>query len=181
MTQVVVEYGADLHSSKHGSGFPTLSSCPPGAEHYAKSSWNLNNLPNLKGSILRHVDTDISGMKVPWLYVGMCFSCFCWHTEDHWTYSINYLHWWVCLVGVVTVYLSVCRGEPKTWYGVPSAYAEALELAMKDQAPELFEDQPDLMHHLVTTLSPTVLQKKGIPVSEGVMVGGCEGDEFTHY
>ena len=47
----------------------------------------------------------------------------------------------------------------------PSAYAEALELAMKEQAPELFEDQPDLMHHLVTTLSPTVLQKKGIPVS----------------
>lgn len=80
-----------------------------------------------------------------------------------------------------SLYISVCRGEPKTWYGVPSAYAEALELAMKDQAPELFEDQPDLMHHLVTTLSPTVLQKKGIPVSEGVIVGGCEGDEFTHY
>ena len=80
---------------------------------------------------------------------------------------MNYLHWWVWSVGGVTV--CACsthdRGEPKTWYGVPSAYAEALELAMKEQAPELFEDQPDLMHHLVTTLSPTVLQKKGIPVS----------------
>ena len=57
------------------------------------------------------------------------------------------------------------RGEPKTWYGVPSAYAEALEQTMKEQAPELFECQPDLMHHLVTILSPSVLQKKGIPVS----------------
>ena len=56
------------------------------------------------------------------------------------------------------------RGEPKTWYGVPSAYAESLEATMKEQAPELFEHQPDLLHHLVTTLSPNILMKKGIPV-----------------
>ena len=56
------------------------------------------------------------------------------------------------------------RGEPKTWYGVPSAYAESLEATMKDQAPELFENQPDLLHHLVTTLSPNILMKQGIPV-----------------
>ena len=61
---------------------------------------------------------------------------------------------------------SLCaRGEPKTWYGVPSAYAESLEATMKDQAPELFVHQPDLMHDLVTLLSPTVLMKHGIPVS----------------
>ena len=57
------------------------------------------------------------------------------------------------------------RGEPKTWYGVPSAYAESLEATMKEQAPELFENHPDLMHDLVTTLSPNVLMKNGIPVS----------------
>ena len=38
---------------------------------------------------------------------------------------------------------------------------------MKEQAPELFESQPDLLHHLVTTLSPTILMKHGIPVSWG--------------
>lgn len=160
--EVTVEYGADLHSSIHGSGFPMYdpssdSVTVPGAEAYAKSGWNLNNLPNLKGSVLRHIDVNISGMKVPWLYVGMCFSCFCWHTEDHWIYSINYLHW----------------GEPKTWYGVPSAYADALEETMKEQAPELFDNQPDLMHHLATTMSPSLLMKNGIPV---VRTDQCAGE-----
>lgn len=56
------------------------------------------------------------------------------------------------------------RGEAKTWYGVPSAYADALEATMKEQAPELFENQPDLMHHLATTLNPSLLLKNGIPV-----------------
>ena len=65
----------------------------------------------------------------------------------------------------VCVCVCVCRGEPKTWYGVPSSFAVALEQTMKDVAPELFEKQPDLMHHLVTILSPNELMKNGIPVS----------------
>ncbi len=34
----------------------------------------------------------ITGVMVPWLYVGSCLSAFCWHVEDHALYSINYLH-----------------------------------------------------------------------------------------
>lgn len=147
---VTVEYGADLHTMDHGSGFPTKTSvnlftCD---QEYAESSWNLNNLPVLRGSVLGHINADISGMKVPWMYVGMCFATFCWHNEDHWSYSINYLHW----------------GEPKTWYGVPGSQAERFEHSMKSAAPELFHSQPDLLHQLVTIMNPNILTSEGVPV-----------------
>ena len=147
---VVVEYGADLHTMDHGSGFPTLTSKNLSKEDevYATSDWNLNRLPIVHNSILRAIDMDISGMKVPWLYVGMCFSTFCWHTEDHWTPSINYLHW----------------GEPKTWYGISAHNAEKAEAVMRESAKELFSGQPDLLHHIVTTMNPMVLQANGVPV-----------------
>jgi histone demethylase JARID1 len=100
-------------------------------------------------SVLRHISADVSGMKIPWCYVGMCFSSFAWHTEDHWSYSINYMHW----------------GEPKTWYGVSGAKAELLEECMKKNAPELFEQSPDLLHQLTTIMNPNVLMAYGVPVS----------------
>lgn len=63
---VTVEYGADLHTMDHGSGFPTKTSLNlyPGDQEYAESSWNLNNLPVLEGSVLGYINADISGMKV---------------------------------------------------------------------------------------------------------------------
>uniref|UniRef100_A0A1I8PMS0 [histone H3]-trimethyl-L-lysine(4) demethylase n=1 Tax=Stomoxys calcitrans TaxID=35570 RepID=A0A1I8PMS0_STOCA len=147
---VTVEYGADLHTMDHGSGFPTKSSLYllPGDQEYAESSWNLNNLPLLEDSILGHINADISGMNAPWMYVGMCFAAFCWHNEDHWSYSINYLHW----------------GEPKTWYGVPGSCAEQFEETMKQAAPELFASQPDLLHQLVTIMNPNILMNNRVPV-----------------
>ena len=91
----------------------------------------------------------ITGMIIPWMYVGMCFSAFCWHNEDHWTYSINYLHW----------------GEPKVWYGIPGDKAESFEKAMRNLVPDLFKSSPDLLHQLVTTCNPNLLTKLGVPVS----------------
>lgn len=57
------------------------------------------------------------------------------------------------------------RGEPKTWYGVPGAKAELLEECMKKNAPELFEQSPDLLHQLTTIMNPNILMHSGVPVS----------------
>uniref|UniRef100_A0AAV2ZPC4 [histone H3]-trimethyl-L-lysine(4) demethylase n=1 Tax=Pyxicephalus adspersus TaxID=30357 RepID=A0AAV2ZPC4_PYXAD len=157
---VTVQYGADIHSKEFSSGFPILdgkTELPPEEKAYATSGWNLNVMPVLEQSVLCHINADISGMKVPWLYVGMVFSAFCWHIEDHWSYSINYLHW----------------GEPKTWYGVPSSAAEQLEEVMKKLTPELFESQPDLLHQLVTLMNPNTLMSHGVPV---VRTNQCAGE-----
>ncbi|ETW09373.1 hypothetical protein, variant 1 [Aphanomyces invadans] len=115
---------------------------------YATSPWNLTNLPKLNGSMLQYLDEDIKGVMVPWMYVGMCFSTFCWHVEDHNFYSISYLH----------------RGAPKTWYGVPGHAADKMESVMRKVTPGLFGSQPDLHMQLVTMFSPETLQKHGVPV-----------------
>jgi hypothetical protein len=57
------------------------------------------------------------------------------HVEDHFLYSLNYMHF----------------GEPKVWYGVPSSEAVKLEESMRKNLPKLFEEQPYLLHEMVTT------------------------------
>lgn len=99
--EVEVMYGSDLDTSVYGSGFPRVTDQRPSSvgaeewEEYCASPWNLNNLPKLPGSVLRAVHHGIAGVMVPWLYVGMLFSSFCWHFEDHCFYSMNYHHWYV--------------------------------------------------------------------------------------
>mmetsp|Transcript_33955 Transcript_33955/g.58019 ORF Transcript_33955/g.58019 Transcript_33955/m.58019 type:complete len:695 (+) Transcript_33955:27-2111(+) len=133
-----VQYGSDLDVKSHGSGFPIESTHP----------WNLNILPTLPKSLLRYLPEHVSGITIPMMYVGMMFSCFCWHVEDDYLYSINYLH----------------TGAPKTWYGVSSYFSTHFEAAMKRSLPDLFEVQPDLLHHLTTMISPLELLANGVPV-----------------
>ncbi|KAI0244646.1 hypothetical protein L0F63_005270 [Massospora cicadina] len=143
LESVSVEYGADLHCPEYCSGFPTIGSDP-----LSKNPWNLSVLPLLPSSLLSRLPSNISGMTVPWVYAGMCLSTFCWHNEDHYTYSINYHH----------------LGDTKTWYGIPGSSAAAFEQAMELEAPELFRKQPDLLFHLSTLLSPADLLKHKVPV-----------------
>ena len=35
---------------------------------------------------------------------------------------------------------------------------------MRESAKELFQAQPDLLHHIVTTMNRNVLQAHGVPV-----------------
>lgn len=150
-----VRYGADIHNLRPGeiSGFPTLD--VPHSPYdkkldgttYIKHPWNLTQLPFAKGSLLNYIDSSISGMTIPWIYVGSLLSTFCWHVEDHYTLSANYCHF----------------GNVKKWYGIPSSYADEFERTMKTLAPDLFQRQPDLLHQLVTLISPSDLVAKGIP------------------
>ncbi|CAG8587699.1 6134_t:CDS:2, partial [Ambispora gerdemannii] len=143
---VDVEYGADINAMDYGSAFPDPELHP--LDLYSKHPWNLRNLPRHHGSLLHLIQPEIPGMMVPWLYVGMAFSAFCWHVEDHYTYSINYMHF----------------GETKTWYGIPSSSAERFEEVAQTLVPEFFEKQPDLLNQLTTILSPSKLVKAGVKV-----------------
>jgi len=175
---VDVHYGADVDTSAHGSAFPRVWDLDHGARDAAKDAaathpWNLNNVPRHPKpgtgpggvlssaddvtdadddgehrSLLRRVHDHIPGVLVPWLYFGSTFSSFCWHFEDHALYSMNYNH----------------LGAAKTWYGVPGASADDFEQSFKKAMPDLFASQPDLLFQLVTMLSPSLLQKDGVPV-----------------
>lgn len=79
----------------------------------------------------------ISGMSVPWVYVGGPFSTFCWHKEDHYTMSANYCH----------------TGSPKQWYGIPSSCCEEFERRVKELvSPDMGRKQGDIMHQLVSQI-----------------------------
>lgn len=49
-------------------------------------------------------------------------------------------------------------GAPKMWYGVPGKDACKLEEAMRKHLPELFEEQPDLLHKLVSECFSATVQ-----------------------
>lgn len=81
--ELEVYYGADLDSRTVASGFKHTEELPAPA-------WHLNKLPRQAGphpSLLRHMTEDVTGVNHPWLYIGMLFSSFCWHVEDHLLYS----------------------------------------------------------------------------------------------
>lgn len=133
-----VQYGSDVDVMKSGSMFPKTF----------KSDWNLTRMAKADESWLKFLGQTIPGINSPMIYIGMLFSSFCWHTEDNYLYSTNYIH----------------SGASKVWYGVPSFAAHKFESVMKTKLPNLFGAQPDLIHGLVTMLSPTVLRDHGVPI-----------------
>jgi histone demethylase JARID1 len=87
----------------------------------------------------------------------MLFSAFCWHVEDHYLGSVNYLH----------------AGAPKTWYGVPGASADAFEDAVRVMVPGLLDAAPDLLHRLVTLVPPAALRDgHGVEVFQALQKPG---------
>jgi histone demethylase JARID1 len=90
-----VEYAADMRVDKYGSGFsrPGQPITDQRQSDYVDHPWNLNNLLVAKNSLMQFPRSrDLSGINIPWLYVGMRYSTFCWHYEDLMLSSINYAH-----------------------------------------------------------------------------------------
>jgi [histone H3]-trimethyl-L-lysine4 demethylase len=90
----------------------------------------------------------MSGINVPWVYVGMKYSTFCWHFEDLMLPSINYSH---------------C-GKPKLWYGVPEFHREKFDRVVKEKSSLLFKKNPNILFEVVTMISPAYLSSQGVMV-----------------
>ena len=151
---VRVEYGSDLDAAVYGSGFLAPreatgdelgvddAAAPRRSDAPSHHAWDFNELIHHPSNLLRVVGSDVPGLTRPWLYFGMLFSAFCWHVEDHFLGSVNYLH----------------AGAPKTWYGIPGASADAFEDAVRVMVPGLLDAAPDLLHRLVTLVPPAALR-----------------------
>lgn len=149
-----VEYACDIE----GSAFSESPSDPLGT-----SKWNLKDLARHPDSILRLLETPIPGVTDPMLYIGMLYSMFAWHVEDHYLYSLNYHH---------------C-GAPKTWYGVPGYAAHDFENVVREHVydQELLLDEAegamyDFLIGKTTMFPPNMLSKHGVPVFKAVQKPG---------
>jgi histone demethylase JARID1 len=145
---MTVEYAADLPVSKHGSGFPTFDTKGSQDENfnYKENLFNLNNLYKSPKSILRIADEKrefISGITVPWVYMGMMFSTFCWHVEDLWLNSINYSH----------------KGGIKTWYVIPAS-----DKGKFDEFVGKKTNDPEFLDRITFMLNPLEIKKAGIRI-----------------
>ncbi|XP_056851151.1 lysine-specific demethylase JMJ13-like isoform X1 [Raphanus sativus] len=149
-----VEYACDVD----GSAFSSAPGDPLGS-----SKWNLNKVSRLPKSILRLLETSIPGVTEPMLYIGMLFSMFAWHVEDHYLYSINYQH---------------C-GASKTWYGVPGSAALNFEKVVREcvYSDEIMstngEDGAfDVLLGKTTIFPPKILLDHDVPVYKAVQKPG---------
>ena len=125
-----------------------------------ENDFNLINVNNLKNSLLQFTKNDqdkqISGITIPWFYYGMIYSTFCWHTEDLYLYSLNYLH----------------QGSPKIWYSIPSDQKEKMDDYIRSKYYAILMKEPDLIHKLTIHINPLELVQNGIKVHRTVQYPG---------
>lgn len=116
----------------------------------SNSPWNLQVIARSPGSLTRFMPDDIPGVTSPMVYIGMLFSWFAWHVEDHELHSMNFLH----------------TGSPKTWYAIPGDYAFSFEEVIRKQAYGGNLDRLaalSLLGEKTTLLAPEVVVESGIP------------------
>lgn len=123
-------------------------------DHYVdmkeeKGAFSLRNIYSMEDSLFQIVKGKteaISGIVIPWAYVACKFSTFCWHTEDLFLYSFNYMH----------------EGGCKVWYTVPYADVEKVRaLLLRDYADDL-KKRPGLLDDVLIHFSPVKLLREGV-------------------
>lgn len=80
--------------------------------------------------------------------MGMLWASFCWHIEDCYMYSANYMH----------------KGAAKTWYLVPGNQREKVEEVIKKTYPEIFAKRPNILNQIILQLNPLELMKEGVNI-----------------
>ncbi|KAF8388695.1 hypothetical protein HHK36_025375 [Tetracentron sinense] len=125
----------------------------PSVENIEGEYWPLVEKPTEEIEVLYGADLE-TGVAVDfqmsvwqWISKSVLFIIL-FLVEDHHLYLSNYMHW----------------SAPKMWYGILGSDSLKLDAAVKKYLPDLFEEQPDLIHKLVTQLSSTVLKSKGVPI-----------------
>ena len=111
--------------------------------------FSLRNIYSKEDSLFQVVQgktESISGIVIPWAYVACKFSSFCWHTEDLYLYSFNYMH----------------EGGCKIWYSIPFEDVEKVrELMLRKYKNEL-KKRPTLLDDVLISFSPIQLMKEGV-------------------
>lgn len=80
---------------------------------------------------------------MPWVYMGMLFSSFCWHVEDLWLNSLNYSH----------------TGATKTWYVIPEQDREKFDAYVLQKT-----GSRELLNSINFMIDPLELVAAGITV-----------------
>ncbi|KAJ8431626.1 hypothetical protein Cgig2_029034 [Carnegiea gigantea] len=103
------------------------------------------------------------GVTDPMLYIGMLFSMFAWHVEDHYLYSINYHH---------------C-GASKTWYGIPGGAALNFEKVVQEHvynedilSADGVDGAFDVLLGKTTLFPPSILLEHSVPVYKAIQNPG---------
>ncbi|XP_076933077.1 lysine-specific demethylase REF6-like [Bidens hawaiensis] len=114
------------------------------------TQWNMRRAARANGSLLKFLKEEIPGVTSPMVYLGMLYSWFAWHVEDHDLHSLNYMH----------------MGAAKTWYGIPMEAALAFEDVIRTHVYGGQISPTEAIATLArktTILSPEVLIKAGVP------------------
>jgi histone demethylase JARID1 len=122
--------------------------------------WNFLTLYLRDKSLFRFLKENqtahLSGLTIPWMYFGMLYATFCWHVEDLYLYSVNYMHY----------------GQPKIWYGIPHNEKEKMDNYIKREISHRKINDENIVHKLILLIDPEDLIKHGINVYKAVQYPG---------